>query len=144
LHHQLICFSPQAVCSLIHSTNIYVYMHINSNQVNVHSSRVASYRKKRERERENIRRQRKRGGERWRRMLAIICIAPSRQVWGVWGIELMLLPLRHTIIIIIQTVVMYTRVRNWWTNERNSFEITALSSLYIREECIFFPFLGYQ
>ncbi len=55
-------------------------MHINSNQVNVHSSIVASYRKKTEREKEYIRIQRKRGGERWR-MLAIICIAPSRQVW---------------------------------------------------------------
>ncbi len=85
--------------------------------------------------------ERERGGERWRRMLAIICIVPSRQVWACE--ELSWCHCRwdtRTIIVIIQTVVMCTRVRNWWTKEKYSFENTAMSSLFISTKNAFFFF----
>ncbi len=114
-------------------------MHINSNQVNVHSIIVASYRKKRVREREhkNTKKERRRKMKKNVSHHLYCTVASSVSVWG---IERVLLPLRHMSIIIIQTVVMCTRVRNWWTTGKNSFENTAVSSLYIREECFLFLF----
>ena len=115
-------------------------MHINSNQVNVHSSIVASYRTKRESKSE-------RGGERRRRMLAIICIVPSRQVWVCeelsgccyhWDVRSLSL----------FRLLLCVRVSKKWIDERKwgiRLKHTAMSSLlHIREECFLSFFFGYQ
>jgi hypothetical protein len=89
------------------------------------------------------RRERERGGERRRRMLAIICIAPSRQVWvceELYGC------CYHwdTRSLSLFRLLLCIRVSKIDRREREEFiwNIPLCLVFYIREECFFF--FGYQ